>query len=80
MTKSNDSWELLQKKYALEKYVDGVLLSLDGKSCISSKDLSSIKEFSTELKTTNNDELKNNWESFVKKTYEIDHLVKEQCK
>ncbi len=80
LTQNESSAELLEKKYKLERYIDGVITSVQDKTCVDKETYKEIQHLKTKLQNIEIEKLPKQWENLIKKIYELDHTIKNECK
>ena len=74
-----DNWELLEKKYNMEKYYKELLSLAENKKCIESTILTELNEKYNNLLDESIDTLEDNIADYSSFLYRVDPLIKADC-
>ena len=69
------NWDLLERKYSLEKYYKELLIMAEGNECTTTDQYNEISETYENLKAENNEKLNETLPKYIEKAYEFDALV-----
>ena len=71
------NWDLLERKYSLEKYYKELLNMAEGNECLDTDKFNEISETYENLKAENNETLNETLPWYIQKAYEFEALVQD---
>ena len=72
------NWDLLERKYGLEKYYKELLNMAEWNECLSSDDYNTISQAYEDLKATSNDVLNETLPKYIESAYKFEALVQDE--
>jgi len=73
------NWDVLQKKYNLQKYYKELFRMAEGLKCLDTQTVSAISSWYEELKSISLKEFSNKIEEYTRQIYKYDSIVKKWC-
>ena len=75
--KFGDGWELLERKYSMQKYYKELMKMADNNKCLDTDTITELETLYHNLKKENKEMLESVLPEYTKKAYEFDSIVKD---